>query len=122
MPAEQRGSIYRTNTGYGIRYTGEHGSRKRRSGFRSRSAARHWLEQVEKPRQRGEPAAAPRLTFDEFADRYLQAHSSTVEASTIRTLEHQARLRALGVRERAAHRSGADARRDRRLAAQAPAR
>ena len=89
MPAEQRGSIYRTNTGYGIRYTDEHGARKRRSGFRSRSAARHWLEQVEKPRQRGEPATAPQLTFDEFADRYLQAHSSTVEASTLRTLEHR---------------------------------
>ncbi|MCY4088183.1 MAG: hypothetical protein OXG37_15185 [Actinomycetia bacterium] len=39
-----------------------------------------------KPHQRGEPTSAPRLTFDEFADRYLQTHSLNVEASTIRTL------------------------------------
>ena len=42
-----------------------------------------------KPRQRGEPATAPPLTFDEFADRYLQAHAPKVEASTLRTLEHR---------------------------------
>ena len=50
MPAEQRGSIYRTSKGYGLRWYDENWARRRKAGFSPRSDARRWCEDVERPR------------------------------------------------------------------------
>jgi hypothetical protein len=49
MPAEQRGSLYKTSSGYGIRWRDDAGNRRHKSGFRSRSAARRWLNDLSTP-------------------------------------------------------------------------
>jgi hypothetical protein len=59
VPAEQRGSVYKTSTGYGIRYYDE-GGRRRQAGFSSRSEARRWFEDVERKRMRRETPRRPR--------------------------------------------------------------
>jgi hypothetical protein len=46
MPADQRGSVYKTARGYGIRWYHETGVRRRRAGFSSRSDARRWFQDV----------------------------------------------------------------------------
>ena len=86
MPAEQRGEIYRTKTGFGIRWRDETGRRRRRSGFSSRSAARRWFDEVERPRLQGDQPKPEDLTLAEFAERYLRAHAVGREESTIDTL------------------------------------
>jgi hypothetical protein len=52
MPAEQRGSVYKTTTGHGIRWTDETGRRRRQAGFTSPSRARAWFRDVELQRMR----------------------------------------------------------------------
>ena len=47
MPAEQRGQVYATAKGYGIRWYDETGARRRQAGFSSRSEARAWFRDVE---------------------------------------------------------------------------
>jgi integrase len=89
VPADQRGSVYRTKTGFGIRWYTEDGVRRRRAGFRSRSAARHWFENVEKPRMRGEAVQLPGLTLDDLCERFLAAHAVAAQARTIRTLRQR---------------------------------
>ena len=74
MPADARGSLYRTKTGHGIRRRDEHGVLRRKSGFISRSAARSWFEDVE-------PAPSP-LTLAQLLDEFLAQH--VAEANTIR--------------------------------------
>ena len=88
MPAEQRGSVYKTATGFGIRYY-EHGVRRRRAGFKSRSEARAWFETIERKRLRGEPVQQPQLTLDELCERFLSAHAVAVQERTIRTLRQR---------------------------------
>jgi len=90
VPAEQFGQTYKTGRSHGIRWYDENGVRRRKSGFKSESAARNWLLNVEKPRMRGEPVNAepePELTFGELCDKYLAAHAVAVTPSTIATLE-----------------------------------
>jgi hypothetical protein len=41
MPAEARGSVYATSRGYGVRWYDEHGIRRRKAGFKSKSEARN---------------------------------------------------------------------------------
>jgi hypothetical protein len=53
MPAEQQGQVYATGRGYGLRYYDEHGKRRRKAGFKSRSEARAWFRDVERKRMRG---------------------------------------------------------------------
>jgi integrase len=89
MPAEQRGSVYSTASGYGIRWYDEHGQRLRQAGFPSRSAARKWFEDVERKRMRGEPVQQPQLTLDELSERFLAAHAVAVQERTIRTLRQR---------------------------------
>lgn len=90
MPADQRGQTYRTNTGWGIRYYDETGCRRRKSGFRTKSEARAWFDEVERPRQRGVSKASTRIvTFSELVDQYLEAHAAGREAATIRTLRER---------------------------------
>lgn len=89
MPAQQQGQVYRTSTGYGIRWYDESGRRRRRSGFKSRSEARHWYEEVERPRLRGDIARPAEMTFADLVDRYLTTHAAGREASTITTLRER---------------------------------
>ena len=89
MPAEQRGSIYRTSSSYGVRYYDEAGVRRRQAGFSSRSAARAWFRDVLRPRMLGQAAVAAPLTLTEHMGRYLEAHAVGREASTIATLRHR---------------------------------
>jgi integrase len=82
MPAETRGSVYRTRTGYGIRWP-ENGRRKHRSGFATKTEARRWLaEQLAS--LRGQPTSE--LTFDAFVDVLIERHGATVSKRTKETL------------------------------------
>lgn len=89
MPAEQHGQVYRTSTGYGIRWYDETGKRRRRSGFTSRSEARRWYEEVERRRMRGDIARPAQMSFAELVERYLRTHAVGREASTITTLRER---------------------------------
>jgi integrase len=89
MPAEQRGSVYRTKTkGYGFRWRDETGRERRRAGFSSPSKARAWFRDVERPRMRGETIVRA-VTLTEHVDEYLAAHATGRDASTIKTLTHR---------------------------------
>jgi integrase len=83
MPAEQRGSVYQTANGFGLRWRDEHGQRRRQAGFPSRSAARKWFEDVERKRMRGETPAPQPVTLAEHVDRYLDAHAVGRDPKTI---------------------------------------
>ena len=98
MPAEQIGSAYKTSGGFGIRWYDEQGTRRRRAGFASRSAARAWFRDVEQPRMRGEAVARPPVTLQEHAGRYLDVHATTADPNTIRVLRERLR-RALPVND-----------------------
>lgn len=103
MPADQRGSVYKTATGFGIRwYDGK--VRRRRSGFKSRSEARSWFERVERRRMRGETIAPSPMTLAELVHEYLEQH--VAEQNTISTLRNRLKLATAGipVKARAAER------------------
>ena len=86
MPAEQRGSVYKTaSKGFGIRWIDENGQRRRQPGFSSPSKARAWFRDVEAHRMRGGLVDEP-LTLREFTDRYLARYETQVEPVTVRTL------------------------------------
>jgi integrase len=86
MPAEQRGSTYRTSTGCGIRWTDETGRRRRQAGFSSPSKARTWFRDVELVRMRG-GLIDEALTLREFSDRYLARYEVDRAAVTVQTLK-----------------------------------
>src|SRR5262245_21426244 len=84
MPAETRGSLYRTKTGWGIRWP-EDGKRRFRSGFENRTDARRWFAENVGPRlARGVPSAD--VTFEVFVEIFLARHGATVADRTRRTL------------------------------------
>jgi integrase len=89
MPIEQTGSIYKTGSGYGIRFW-RNNKRVRQTGFSSRSAARRWLRDVELPRQRGE-TIEEKVTFAEFVDRYLVRYGTLRTPRTVETLRGRLR-------------------------------
>jgi integrase len=91
VPAEQRGSTYPTARGFGIRWYDEHGVRRRKAGFKSKSEARSWFENVERKRMRGEAVARPPVTLREHVDRYLDIHAATRDPNTIRVLRERLR-------------------------------
>ncbi len=84
MPAETRGSVYKTRGGYGIRWP-ESGKRQHKSPFATKTEARRWFADNVAPRLRA-GAPSPEITFDEFCDLFLERHSATVAASTRRSL------------------------------------
>jgi integrase len=84
MPAEQRGSPYRTKRGWGVRWY-ENDHRKFRSGFRSKSEALAYFREEIAPRLGLGPR--PDLTLAELIDRFLAAHAAEVDPRTIRTLK-----------------------------------
>ena len=87
MPAESRGSVYATRSGYGIRWY-ERGERKFQSSFRTRTEARQWFDENVKPRLRS-GAPDPSVTFDAFCDLYLVRHGATVARRTKETIEER---------------------------------
>jgi integrase len=95
MPAEQQGSVYKTKTGYGLRYFDEHGARQRKAGFSSPSKARKWFRDVELPRQRGDIVAPAAITLRQLADEFLEQH--VAEPNTVATLKHRLKLAVDGI-------------------------
>ena len=91
VPAEQRGQVYATTKGHGIRWYDEKGARRRQAGFSSRSQARAWFRDVERPRMRGERVAVTPLTLSELAELFLERHALVRSDSTIRTLRWRLR-------------------------------
>jgi integrase len=89
MPADQRGSVYKTSGGYGLRWYEETGRRRRKAGFRSKSEARGWFRDVELKRMRGEAVARPPVTLGEHVDRFLAVHAATRDPNTIRVLRER---------------------------------
>ena len=85
MPADQRGSVYKTGNGYGLRYYDTDGVRRRRAGFKSKSEARSWFANVEQPRMRGGLVDEP-LTLAEFAERYLARYEAVRAPATAKSL------------------------------------
>ncbi len=85
--SEQRGSVYRTATGYGIRWW-QDGLRQHQSGFRTKTEARTWFRENMAPRlHRGAPSAE--ITFGEFVEVFLRRHGATVSKRTVKTLEER---------------------------------
>lgn len=91
MPREQEGQTYRlANGNFGLRYYDEHGVRQRESlggaGFTSRSKARAWLRDVERPRMLTGRAAPEPLTLAAFAERFLRRYEADRAPATVRSL------------------------------------
>ncbi len=85
MPRRTTGSVYRTATGYGIRWP-EDGRRPHRSGFKTKTEARRWFAENVAPRlDRGAPSP-PEITFDAFCDLFLARHGQTFAERTVQTL------------------------------------
>lgn len=85
MPRRTAGSVYKTATGYGIRWP-EDGRRPHKAGFKTKTEARRWFaENVASRLDRGAPSAE--ITFDKFCETYLDRWGADVAASTRRTLE-----------------------------------
>jgi integrase len=90
VPAKQRGHVRKRGRWWHARYYDEHGARRERGGFRTKTEANDWLEwkvqEVEDVRD-GKPVALRRRqipTFAELCDEYLAQHAA--ESNTIRTL------------------------------------
>src|SRR5215217_705768 len=87
MPRRTSGSVYRTATGYGIRWP-EDGRRPHHAGFNTKTEARRWFATNVAPRlDRGTPS--PDITFDGFCDLFMQRHGATVSERTRATLEER---------------------------------
>jgi integrase len=84
VPAETRGSVFRTRDGWGIRWP-EAGKRPQKTGFRTRTEARQWFRENVAPRLRA-AGPDPSITFDAFCDVFLARHGATVSPATRRTL------------------------------------
>lgn len=78
----QRGNVYETRTGFGIRWR-EGDERRFQSGFRTKTEARTWFREQVAPRlHRGGPSAE--ITFDAFCELFLTRHTGA--PSTVKTL------------------------------------
>ena len=104
MPAEQRGSVYKTARGFGLRWRDEPGARRRQAGFR---AALRGPLVVRGCRAEADARRNHRplpLTLAELVDEYLDQH--VAEQNTIRALRDRLKLATAGipVKPRAAER------------------
>jgi hypothetical protein len=88
MPAEQKGSIYKTKgRGYGVRWL-ENGKRLQQSGFRSRTDARNYFRDEVRPRlDTASTTIDPGINLENFVKIYLTAHALNVETSTLAILK-----------------------------------
>src|SRR4051812_21493715 len=91
MPATQRGQVYPIGKQYGIRYRDADGTRKRKSSFPTKAAAREWYRDYIEPTLRGEDAPKPELTLSQFVALYLERHAADVRHRTIATLTERLR-------------------------------
>jgi integrase len=87
MPAEPRGSIFKTKDGVGIRWP-EDGKRPQRTGFKTKTEARRWFADNVAARL-GNGAPSPDIILDAFCDLFLERHGATVAPATKRTLEER---------------------------------
>ncbi|MGH3077241.1 MAG: hypothetical protein ACRDPZ_03565, partial [Gaiellaceae bacterium] len=84
MPAEARGYVFPTKTGFGIRWP-ENGRQPQQSGFKTKTEARRWFAENVAPRLlRGAPSAE--ISFDAFCDLFLERHGATVSTRTRDTI------------------------------------
>ena len=84
MPAETRGSVFKTPTGWGIRWP-EAGKRPQKTGFRNKTEARRWFADTVEPRLRSSGPSSE-IDFDAFCDLFLERHGATVAPATKATL------------------------------------
>jgi integrase len=90
MPRLTSGSVYKTRSGYGIRWP-EDGTRRHQAGFRNPTEARRWFRENIAPRlDRGGPIPAE-LTLAELVELYLERHAAAVRPRTIATLRDRLR-------------------------------
>jgi integrase len=84
MPAEQKGSIYKTKRrGFAVRWL-ENGKRLHQSGFRSRTDARNYFRDEVRPRlDTASTTIDPAINLEDFVKLYLTAHALNVETSTL---------------------------------------
>ena len=87
---DTRGSVFKSRTGgYGIRWP-EGGKRPQQTGFATKRDARRWFDDNVASRLRvGAPD--PSMTFDRFADLYVERHGATVSVRTKDTLADRLR-------------------------------
>ena len=91
MPASQRGSTFKTATGWGVRWYEPDGRRQQRSGYRSRTEALDYFESAVRPRLIGLPVTARDPLYREHVAAYLEAHTVGREPSTMRVLRERLR-------------------------------
>jgi integrase len=83
----QRGNVYETRKGYGIRWR-EGDQRRHQSGFRTKTEARAWFREQVAPRlHRGAPSAE--IRFATFVELFLHRHAASVSDRTIETLRER---------------------------------
>lgn len=90
MPAEQRGSPFRTPRGWGVRWK-ENGRRPQESGFASKSDALRYFRETVAPRLGRASTIDPGITLAAFVDLYLETHALNVEASSLAVLRDRLR-------------------------------
>jgi integrase len=88
MPAETKGSVYPTRSGYGIRWP-ENGKRQHQAGFATKTEARRWFADNVAPRLRRGGGPSAEISFDAFCDVFLERHGATVAKRTIETIEER---------------------------------
>src|SRR5437764_1080742 len=92
MPAKQRGSVGRHGTGWRARWLDEHGERKTKGGFATKTEAADYLDAQVKEvvaLRRGDliPATHRPQTIDALLDTFIEKHGATVDSATLRTLK-----------------------------------
>ena len=85
MPRRTQGSVYRTGTGYGIRWP-ENGDRPHQAGFHTKTEARRWFAENVAPRLDRGHTPSPDITFDAFCVEYLDRWGADVADRTVSTL------------------------------------
>lgn len=90
MPAEQRGSAYRTADGWGVRWR-ENGQRRHQAGFTSKSAALAYFRDEIRPRLAGASSIDPSMTLERFTEVYLASRGDEISPNTHRVLTDRMR-------------------------------
>jgi integrase len=87
MPAEQKGSVFKSGRGYGIRWL-EDGRRPQKTGFKTKTEARSWFNENVAARLRRR-APSNQITLDAFCELFLERHGATVSPRTRATLRER---------------------------------
>ena len=88
MPAKAQSSIYRTGSGFGVRWY-EDRARHHKSGFASKSAARSYFADVVRPRLDGLPTAPEPLTLRQFSERFIARYEAIRAPASVRSLRYR---------------------------------